>query len=67
MAKTSGPQVIEATLAMLRSEAEPEWDLRTIEVLGMLPRAFSLFAILLLHRPQAERSAGMATLAWARK
>jgi 6-phospho-beta-glucosidase len=34
------PQVIEATLAMLRSEAEPEWDLRTIEVLGMLPNYY---------------------------
>jgi 6-phospho-beta-glucosidase len=34
------PQVIEATLAMLRSEAEPEWDPRTIEVLGMLPNYY---------------------------
>ncbi len=34
------PQVIEATLAELRSEAEPEWDLRTVEVLGMLPNYY---------------------------
>lgn len=34
------PQVIEATLGQLRSEAEPEWDLRTIEVLGMLPNYY---------------------------
>jgi 6-phospho-beta-glucosidase len=34
------PQVIEATLDKLRSEAEPEWDLRTIEVLRMLPNYY---------------------------
>jgi 6-phospho-beta-glucosidase len=33
-------QVIEATLEQLRSEPEPEWDLRTIEVLGMLPNYY---------------------------
>jgi 6-phospho-beta-glucosidase len=34
------PQVIEGTLAQLRSDPEPEWDLRTIEVLGMLPNYY---------------------------
>jgi len=34
------PRVIEATLAELRSDPEPEWDLRTIEVLGMLPNYY---------------------------
>jgi 6-phospho-beta-glucosidase len=34
------PQVIEATLAELRSEPEPEWDPRTIEILGMLPNYY---------------------------
>jgi 6-phospho-beta-glucosidase len=34
------PQVIETSLAQLRSEPEPEWDLRTIEVLGMLPNYY---------------------------
>ena len=34
------PQVLEATRAELRSEPEPEWDLRTIEVLGMLPNYY---------------------------
>jgi 6-phospho-beta-glucosidase len=33
-------QVIEATLAELRSEPEPEWDPRTIETLGMLPNYY---------------------------
>ncbi len=33
-------QVIEATLKQLRSEAEPEWDPRMIEVLGMLPNYY---------------------------
>ncbi len=34
------PQVIEATLNELRSEAEPEWEPRTIEILGMLPNYY---------------------------
>jgi 6-phospho-beta-glucosidase len=34
------PQVIAAALAELRSDPEPEWDLRTIEVLGMLPNYY---------------------------
>ncbi len=33
-------QVIEGTIEQLRSEAEPEWDLRTVEVLGMLPNYY---------------------------
>jgi 6-phospho-beta-glucosidase len=34
------PHVIEASLAELRSTAEPEWDLRTIEILRMLPNYY---------------------------
>jgi 6-phospho-beta-glucosidase len=34
------PQVIEATLEKLRSDPEAEWDIRTIEVLGMLPNYY---------------------------
>lgn len=34
------PQVLEATLEELRSEPEPEWDLHTVEVLGMLPNYY---------------------------
>jgi 6-phospho-beta-glucosidase len=34
------PQVIEAHLDELRSDPEPEWDPRTIEVLGMLPNYY---------------------------
>jgi len=33
-------QVIEGTLEQLRSDPEPEWDLRTVEVLGMLPNYY---------------------------
>ncbi len=33
-------QVLEAALSELRSEPEPEWGLRTIEVLGMLPNYY---------------------------
>jgi 6-phospho-beta-glucosidase len=34
------PQVIEATIEQLRSDGEAEWDLRTVEVLGMLPNYY---------------------------
>jgi 6-phospho-beta-glucosidase len=34
------PRVIETTLEQLRSEPEPEWDPRTIEILGMLPNYY---------------------------
>ncbi|HSB66040.1 MAG TPA: 6-phospho-beta-glucosidase [Anaerolineales bacterium] len=34
------PQVIESTLEQLRSDPDAEWDLRTIEVLGMLPNYY---------------------------
>jgi 6-phospho-beta-glucosidase len=34
------PQVFEAYLAELRSDPEPEWDPRTIEVLGMIPNYY---------------------------
>jgi 6-phospho-beta-glucosidase len=33
-------QVIEAAISELRSEPEPEWDPRTIEMLGMLPNYY---------------------------
>ncbi len=38
--KEMWPQVIEATLDQLRSDPEAEWDLRTVEVLGMLPNYY---------------------------
>jgi len=34
------PKVLESTLASLRSDPEAEWDLRTVEVLGMLPNYY---------------------------
>ena len=34
------PQVIEGTLEELRSDPEAEWDLRTIEVLGLMPNYY---------------------------
>jgi 6-phospho-beta-glucosidase len=34
------PQVFQAALAELRAEPEPEWDPRTVEVLGMLPNHY---------------------------
>lgn len=38
--KEMWPQVIESTLEHLRADPEAEWDLRTIEVLGMLPNYY---------------------------
>jgi 6-phospho-beta-glucosidase len=34
------PEIMEGFLARLRAEAEPEWDLRTIESLGMMPNYY---------------------------
>jgi 6-phospho-beta-glucosidase len=34
------PRVMEAALAELRAEPEPEWDPRTLEALGMLPNYY---------------------------
>jgi 6-phospho-beta-glucosidase len=34
------PQVFDAYLSELRAEPEPEWDARTIEVLGMMPNYY---------------------------
>jgi len=34
------PQVIEGTLEQLRVDPQAEWDLRTVEVLGMLPNYY---------------------------
>ncbi len=34
------PQVIEGTIDQIRSDGEAEWDLRTVEVLGMLPNYY---------------------------
>jgi 6-phospho-beta-glucosidase len=34
------PQIMEGFLRQLRAEAEPDWDLRTIESLGMMPNYY---------------------------
>jgi 6-phospho-beta-glucosidase len=34
------PQVMEALMADLRRDREPEWDVRTVEALGMLPNYY---------------------------
>jgi 6-phospho-beta-glucosidase len=34
------PQVLSSTIEMLKTETDPEWDPRTIEVLGMIPNYY---------------------------
>jgi len=49
------PQVIEATLAELRSEPEPEWDPRMIEMLGMLPNYYLQYFYYTDHKFQSQQ------------
>lgn len=48
------PLVLEGFLAHLRAEAEPEWDPRTIEVLGMIPNYYLQYYYY-THRKLAEQ------------
>ena len=50
------PQVIEAELAQLRSEPEPEWDPRTIEILGMLPNYYLQYFYYTDHKLKSQQS-----------
>ena len=49
------PQVIEAYLAELRSDPLPEWDARTIEVLGMLPNYYLQYFYHTDHKLEAQQ------------
>jgi 6-phospho-beta-glucosidase len=49
-------QVIETELAELRSEAEPEWDPRTIEILGMLPNYYLQYFYYTDHKLKSQES-----------
>ncbi len=48
------PQVIEAELAELRSQTEPEWDPRTIEILGMLPNYYLQYFYYTDHKLKSQ-------------
>ena len=48
------PQVIEAELAELRSQSEPEWDPRTIEILGMLPNYYLQYFYYTDHKLKSQ-------------
>jgi len=50
------PRVIEGTLKLLRSEENPEWDLRTIEVLGMLPNYYLQYYYYTDRKLRAQQS-----------
>jgi 6-phospho-beta-glucosidase len=50
------PQVIEGTLKQLRSESDPEWDPRTIEVLGMLPNYYLQYFYYTDHKLKSQQS-----------
>ncbi|PWB56680.1 MAG: 6-phospho-beta-glucosidase [Anaerolineales bacterium] len=49
------PQVIEATLEKLRSDPEAEWDIRTIEVLGMLPNYYLQYYYFTDHKLKEQQ------------
>jgi 6-phospho-beta-glucosidase len=49
------PQVFEAYLAELRSDPEPEWDPRTIEVLGMMPNYYLQYFYHTDHKLESQR------------
>ncbi len=49
------PQVMEATMRELNADPEPEWDPRTIEVLGMLPNYYLQYYYYTGHKLQAQQ------------
>jgi len=49
------PQVLEAYLAELRADPAPEWDPRTIEVLGMLPNYYLQYFYHTDHKLEAQQ------------
>ena len=48
------PQIMSGLLARLRSEPEPEWDPRTIEVLGMIPNYYLQYYYDTAHKLAAQ-------------
>jgi 6-phospho-beta-glucosidase len=49
------PQVMQAYLTELKKEPEPEWDPRTIEVLGMLPNYYLQYYYHTDHKLDAQK------------
>jgi len=49
------PQVMEALLAQWKAESEPEWDRRTIEVLGMIPNYYLQYYYYTGHKLAAQQ------------
>lgn len=50
------PRVIEAYIAHLKAEAEPEWDARTIETLRMIPNSYLQYYYYTDHKMAAQAS-----------
>ena len=50
------PEVMTETLAHLRAQDEPEWDLATIETLGMLPNYYLQYYYYTAHKLAAQAS-----------
>ncbi|MGA2490552.1 MAG: 6-phospho-beta-glucosidase [Anaerolineales bacterium] len=49
------PQVLTAYIRELRTEAEPEWDARTVESLGMIPNYYLQYYYQTDHKLAAQR------------
>jgi 6-phospho-beta-glucosidase len=49
------PQVIEALLAELELDPEPEWDVRTVEALGMIPNYYLQYYYYTGHKLAAQQ------------
>src|SRR5512135_206392 len=48
-------QVLESTIAELKSEEEPEWDPRTVEMLGMIPNYYLGYYYDTAHKLEAQQ------------
>jgi len=49
------PKLFPAYLAQVRSEAEPEWDVRTLEALGMIPNSYLQYFYYTDHKLAAQQ------------
>jgi 6-phospho-beta-glucosidase len=50
------PQILEALIAELESDPEPEWDPRTVEVLGMVPNYYLQYYYYTAHKLAAQEA-----------
>jgi len=49
------PQIFSAWLDSLRSDPDPEWDVRTMEALGMMPNSYLSYFYYTSHKLEAQK------------